>query len=44
MRNSGVFRNLLEGLRKGRLGGLVVSLGLSLAACQGAEGGDGPFA
>ena len=39
MRNSGVFRNLLEGLRKGRLGGLVVSLGLSLAACQGAEGG-----
>lgn len=39
MRDSGVFGDLWNSIRKGRLGGLVVSLGLSLAACQGAEGG-----
>ena len=33
-----MFRNLWKRIRMGRLGGLVVTLGISLAACQGTEG------
>lgn len=39
MERSGVSRGLWGKIRMGRLGGLVVSLGISLAACQGTEGG-----
>ena len=39
MERSGVCRDMWNRFKMGRLGGLVVSLGLSLAACQGAEGG-----
>ncbi len=37
MKGLEMFRNLGKRIRMGRLGGLVVALGISLAACQGTE-------